>query len=79
MQYCKELDKNVLPLNEDVVGHCFYVRKQLTETNPKFFNKMPYFKDVKDQVLIDVVGLWTKAGLPVLSKQRIEAKLKDLI
>ena len=34
---------------------------------------------MKDQVLIDVIGLWTKAGLPVLSKQRIEAKLKDLI
>ena len=29
--------------------------------------------------MIDVVGLWNKAGLPVLSKQRIEAKLKDLI
>ena len=55
------------------------MRKQLTEMNPKFFNKMPYFKHVKDQVSIDVVGLWTKAGLPVLSKQRIEAKLKDLI
>ena len=48
MQYCKELDKNVLPLNKDVVGHYFYVGKPLTETNPKFFNKMPYFKDVKD-------------------------------
>ena len=42
---CLEVDAI---LQGDVVGHYFYVGKQLPETNPKFFNKMPYFKDVKD-------------------------------
>lgn len=69
----------MLPLNSDVVGHYFYLRKQLTETNPKFLKKIPHYKDLKDQLLRDVVGVWNKACLPVLSKQRIEAKLKELI
>ena len=66
----------MLPLNSNVVGHYFYLRNQLNVTNPK----LPYYKDVKDQLLLDVLSIWTKASLPVLvRKQRIEAKLKDLI
>ena len=76
-QTFKELEKNMLPLNTNVVGHYFYLRNQLTVANLKYFNKLPYYKDVKDQLLLDVLSIWTKAGLPVLSKQRIEAKLKD--
>ena len=79
MQTFKELEKNMLPVNSNVVGHYFYLRNQLTVTNPKYFNKLPYYKDGKDKLLLDVLSLWTKASLPVLSKQRIEAKLKDLI
>ena len=73
MQTFKELEKNMLPLNSNVVGHYFYFRNQLNVTNPK----LPYYKDVKDQLLLDVLSIWTKASLPVLRKQRIEAKLKD--
>ena len=79
MQTFKELEKNMLPLNSNVVGHYFYLRNKLTVTNLKYFNKLPYYKDVKDQLLLDVLSIWTKASLPVLRKQRIEAKLKDLI
>ena len=79
MQTFKELEKNMLPLNSNVVGHYFYLRNQLTVTNSKYFNKLPYYEDVKDQLLLDVLSIWTKASLLVLSKQRIEAKLKDLI
>ena len=79
MQTFKELEKNMLPLNSNVVGHYFYLRNQLTVTNSKYFNKLPYYKDVIDQLLLDMLSIWTKASLPVLRKQRIEGKLKDLI
>ena len=69
MQTFKEFEKNMLPLNSNVVGHYFYLRNQLTVTNPKYFNKLPYYKDVKDQLLLDVLSIWTKVSLPVLSKQ----------
>ena len=68
MQTFKELEKNMLPLNSNVVGYYFYLRNQLTVTNPKYFNKLPYYKDVKDQLLLDVLSIWTKASLPVLRK-----------
>ena len=74
MQTFKELEKNMLPLNSNAVGHYFYLRNQLTVTN----SKLPYYKDVKDQLLLDVLSIWTKASLSVLKKQRIEAKLKGL-
>ena len=48
MQTLKELEKNMLPLNSKVVEHYFCLRNQLTVTNPKYFNKLPYHKDVKD-------------------------------
>ena len=76
MQTFKEPEKNMLPLNFNVVGHYFYLRNQLTVTNPKYFNKLPY---AKDQLLLDVLSIWTKANFPALNKQSIKAKLKDLI
>ena len=76
MQTFKELEKNMLPLNSNVVGYYFYLRNQLTVTNPKYFNKLPHYKDAKNQLLLDVLSIWTKASLPVFRKQ---AKLKDLI
>ena len=79
MQTFKELEKNMLPLNSYVIGNHFYLINQLTVTNPKYFNKLSYYKDVKDQLLLDVFSIWTKASLLALRKQRIEAKLKDLI
>ena len=79
MQTFKEVEKNMLPLNSNVVRHYFYLINPLTVTNPKYFNKLPHYKDVKDQLLLVVLSIWTKASLPVLRKQRIEAKLKDLI
>ena len=69
MQTFKELEKNMLPLNSNVVGHYFYLRNQLTVTNPKYFNKLSYHKDVKDQLLLDVLSIWTKAPFPVLANR----------
>ena len=60
MQTFKELEKNMLPLNSNVVGHYFYLRNQLNVTNPKYFNKLSHYKDVKDQLLLDVLSIWTK-------------------
>ena len=31
------------------------------------------------QLLDDIIGLWVKSGLPVLSKIRVETKLKDML
>ena len=57
MQIFKELEKNMVPLNSNVIGHYFYLRNQLTVTNPKYFNKLPYYKDVNDQLLLDVLSI----------------------
>ena len=50
VQTFKELEKNMLSLNSNVLGHHFYLRNQVTVTNPKYFNKLPYYKDVKGQL-----------------------------
>ena len=36
-------------------------------------------KDVKKNLLSDIVAVWKKAGVPLISIQRVETKLKDLI
>ena len=77
MQTFEELEKNMLPLDSNAVWTLLLLENQLTVTNPKYFNKLLYYKDMKDQLLLDMLSIWTKASLPVLSKQRIEAKLKD--
>ena len=61
MQTFKELEKNMLPLNCNVVGHYFYLRNQLTVTNPNYFNKLPHYKDVKGQLWQDVFKYMDKS------------------
>ena len=40
---------------------------------------MQVSRDIKDDLISDVVALWRKANVPIISNQRIEAKLKDLV
>ena len=41
--------------------------------------KFPELTDLKYEVAADVAKLWIKAGLPILSKFRIETKLFDIV
>ena len=79
LQGFEKLKDNVLPLNIEIVGHYYYLKKTVQDWNVKFMKKSPGFRDVKDKLMRDVVALWDKACVPIISSQRIEAKLKDLI
>ena len=79
LQKPKELDNDVMPLNSEVISHYFFLRNSLSDSNPRFFNKIPAFGDIKEKLFKNVVALWRKSGLPIVSKQRVEAKLKQLI
>ena len=79
---CKKLQESVLPLNVDVISHYYFLRKFYSNTDPKFFKKLPYFNDLKDDTVNDVIKLWKTgktAGLPVISSIRIQTKLKNII
>ena len=73
----KELDNNVLPLNSKLTSH-YFLRNSLSESNRGFLNKIPTFGDIK-KLFNDAVGLWRKSDLPIVSKQRVGAKMKELI
>ena len=75
----KRLAENMLPTNRDVVGHYFYVRQLLIDTDPNFEKVTPGYKDVKDVVVTDVRKLWKKASLPVIEPKSTQNKLKQLI
>jgi len=79
LQIREELKSNVLPTNSDVVSHYFYLREKYSDTIPKYLNKLPAYRDVQDDLINDITGLWNKASLPIVSIQRVDAKLKDLI
>ena len=79
LQKPKKLDNNVLPLNSEVISHYFFLRNSFSDSNPGFFHKIPAFGDIKEKLFKDEVALWRKSGLPIVSKQRVEAKLKELI
>jgi len=79
LQVVEELKRNVLPRNLDVVAHWSYLRKQLSDTDPQYFKKIPGFTDVKQNLTNDVTEIWNNAKLPILSKQRVKAMLKNLL
>ena len=78
-QEFQQLRGNVLPTNSEVVQHYFYLRKTLTDSHSKFLNKTPNFADIRDSLVNDIAVVWNKASLPILTKQRIAHKLKNLI
>ena len=71
----EELKDNLLPLKHEIAGHYNYLKNELKESDAKFMKKNPGFKDVKKNLLSDIVAVWKKAGVP----QRVETKLKDII
>ena len=68
-----------LPLAAEVLDYYSFLRRSKSESNPKFLLQLPNFVDVKNQLISDVIGLWGKASLPIISTKRVETKLKELI
>ena len=68
-----------MPLQKEVIWHFEYLRGKLSEKSVKFQKKAPGYNDVRVQLLDDIISLWVKSGLPVLSKIRIETKLKEML
>ena len=79
LQIFNKLEENKLPSNSEVVGHFFYLRKNLSDSNQRFVSKTPCFHDVKGYLVRDVVALWHKAGLPIVSEKRVATKLKETV
>ena len=76
LSHAREMKRNALPLQKEVVWHFEYLRGELSENSVKFEKKAPGYDDVRVQLLDDIIGLWVKSGLPVLSRIRVETKLK---
>ena len=74
-----KLRESVLPTNKEVLQLYFFKRSFLQQTDAKFISKIPTFQDVKYDVAADVKTLWTKASSPILSKSRIQAKLRNIV
>ena len=51
---CKKLRESVLPLNVDVISHYYFLRKFYSNTDRKFLKELPYFNDLKDDIVNDV-------------------------
>jgi len=66
-------------LKRKVIWHFEYLRGKLSENSVKFQKKAPGYNDVRVQLLDDIIGLWIKSGLPVLSRIRVETKLKEML
>ena len=61
LQKAKDLESDVLPLNSDVIGNYFYLRKKLHDTDPKFLKNLLRFNEIK-------ASLWKKASLVVMQE-----------
>ena len=79
LSYAREMKRNALPLQKEVIWHFIYLRGKLSENSVKFQKKAPGYNDVRVQLLDDIIGLWVKSGLPVLSRIRVETKLKEML
>ena len=78
LSYAREIKRNALPLQKEVIWHFEYLRGKLSENSVKFQKKAPGYNNVTVQLLDDIIGLWVKSGLPVLSRIRVETKLRDV-
>ena len=76
---CKKLQESVLPLNVDVISHYYFLRKFYSNTDPKFLKKWPYFNDLKDDTVNDVIKIWKTASFFVIGSIKIQTKFKNII
>ena len=57
--------------------HYEYLRDRLSKRGVKFEKKLPVFHDVKDELEDNIIRLWVKSGLPILTKSRVQSKRCD--
>ena len=79
LSYVKEMKRNALPLQKEVIWHFEYLRGKLSGNSVQFQKKAPSYNDVRVQLLDDIIGFWVRSGLPVLSRIRVETKLKEML
>ena len=73
---------NTLPTTREVLEHFYYfwcIRQLLMDTGPKFLSKISGLSDVHGLVQAEVVGLWKKAGLPIVNSKSVQNKLSELL
>jgi len=75
----REMRRNMLPLNKEIIWHYDYLRTNLREVDANFQKKVPNFTDVKSLLLEDIIGIWKRASLPIVGRNRVETKIKVLI
>ena len=78
LSYAREMKRNALPLQKEVIWHFEYWRGKLSENSVKF-QKARGYNDVRAQLLDDIIGFWVKSSLPILSRTRVETKLKEML
>ena len=64
---CEKLQENVLPTQMIVINHCNHLQKQYNETDSEIFLQGPTLAEEKEQLVQDVVAVWGKASLQVVS------------
>ena len=73
------MKKTALPFNQKVIWHFGHLKRRLIKSNSEFRKKNSRFQGCKRSAIADIINVWTKACLPVLSSNRIQTKLKELI
>ena len=66
LRCAREMKRNALPLQKEVIWHFEYLRSKLSKNSVKF-QKSPGYNDVRVQLLDDIIGFWVKSGLPALA------------
>ena len=62
-----------------MISHYYFLHKFYSNTDPKFLKKWPYFNDLKDDRVNDVIKIWKAASLFVIGSIKIKTKLKNII
>ena len=68
LSYAREMKRNALRLQKEVIWHFEYLGGKLSENSVKFQKKAPGYNDVRVKLLDDIIGLWVKSGLPVFKQ-----------
>ena len=65
--------------NAEVISHYYFLRDSLVANNQKFLTVVLGLNNFKNGTVNDVANVWEKASLPIVSKNRIQTKLKNTI
>ena len=69
----KRVSKNLLPTYGDIIKHFMLVRQELTDGQAKEAT----VNVTSNKVCEDLVQIWHRGSIPVISPQQIVAKIKD--